>query len=88
MDVYDDNKLVRGGLEEEMLHITEEDIDLTASMVVVAETIVVNLQFPSNTLPIKSRSGENIVESGWLAIWMMLVLPSQMTFKLHTSNNT
>ena len=43
MDVYDDNQLVRGGLEEEMLHVTEENVNLTATMIVIAETIVMDL---------------------------------------------
>ncbi len=61
MNVYDDNQFVRGRLEEEMLHITEEDVNLTATMVVVAETIVMDLQFSSNTLAVKARSSKDIV---------------------------
>ena len=61
MNVYDDNQFVRGRLEEEMLHIAEEDVNLTATMVVVAETIVMDLQLSSNTLAVKARSSKDIV---------------------------
>ena len=68
MNVYDDDQLVGRGLEEKMLHVTEENVDLTATMVVVAETIVVYLQFTGNTLSVKARAGEDIVETHWLTI--------------------
>ena len=71
-----------------MLHVTEEDVNLTATMVVVAETIVMDLQFASNTLAVKARSGEDIVESYWLTVWMALVISLQDGMKRHTSNNT
>ena len=68
MDMYDDNQLVRRGLEEQVLHVTEEDVNLTATMVVVAETIVVDLQFTSNTLAVKARPNEDIVKSHRLTV--------------------
>ena len=88
MDMYDDDELVRRGLEEEMLHVTEEDINLTAPMVVVTETVVMDLQFTSNTLAVKARAGEDIIETHWLAVWVTLVLCFQDRIELHTSNNT
>lgn len=88
MNVYDNDQLMDGGLEEQVLHVTEEDVDLTATMVVVAETIIMDLQFASNTLAVKARSDEDIVESHWLTIWMVLVTSFQDKIKLHTSNNT
>lgn len=51
-----------------MLHVTEQDVDLTATMVVVAKTIIVDLQFASNTLAIKTRPSEDIIETYWLTI--------------------
>lgn len=77
MNMYDNDQLMGGGLEEQVLHVTEEYVDLTATMVVVAETIIMDLQFASNTLAVKARSGEDIVESHWLTIWMVLVMPSR-----------
>lgn len=68
MNVYDDNQLVRRRLEEEVLHVTKEDVNLTATMVVIAETVIVNLQFTSNTLAVKARAGEDIVERHRLAV--------------------
>ena len=68
MNMYDDNQLMRRGLEEQMLHVTEEDVNLTATMVVVAETIVVDLQFTSNTLAVKARPNEDIVKSHRLTV--------------------
>ena len=68
MDMYDDNQLVRRRLEEQVLHVTEEDVNLTATMVVVAETIVVDLQFSSNTLAVKARPNEDIVKSHRLTV--------------------
>ena len=73
MNVYDDDQLVGRRLEEEMLHVTEEDVNLTATMVVIAETIVMNLQFTSNPLAVKARAGEDIVERHRLTIWVTLV---------------
>lgn len=87
MDVYDHDQLVRRGLEEEMLHVTKEDINLTAPMVVVAETVIMDLQFTSNTLAVKARAGEDIVETHWLTVWVMSVIPFQDRIELHTSNN-
>ena len=87
MNVYDNNQLVRGGLEEQVLHVTEEDVNLTATMVVVAETIIMDLQFASDTLAVKARPNEDIVESHWLTTWMVLVISLQDGTKLHTSNN-
>ena len=68
MDVYDNNQLVRAGLKEQVLHVTEEDVNLTATMVVVAKTIVMDLQLASNTLAVKARPDEDIVESHWLTV--------------------
>lgn len=73
MNVYDDDQLVCGRLEEEMLHVTEEDVDLTATMVVIAETIVMYFQFSGNPLAIKARAGEDIVERHRLTVWATLV---------------
>ena len=88
MNVYDDNQLVRRGLEKEMLHVTEEDVNLTATMVVIAETIIMDLQFTSNTLAVQARPGEDIVETHRLTVWVILVVCSQDRIKLHTANNT
>lgn len=88
MDVYDDDQLVRGGLEEEMLHVTEENVNLTATMIVIAETIVMDLQFTSNALAVKTRPGEDIVETYWLTIWATLAACFQDRIDLPTSNNT
>lgn len=88
MNVYDDDQLVRRGLKEEMLHVTEEDVNLTATMVVVAETVIMDLQFTSNTLAVKARPGEDIVETHWLTVWVMLVICLQDRIKIHTSDNT
>lgn len=74
MNVYDNDQLVGGGLKEQVLHVTEEDVDLTAAMVVVAETIIMDLQFARNTLAVEARSDEDIVKSNWLTIWMVLVI--------------
>ena len=63
MNVYDNNQLVRGGLEEQVLHVTEEDVNLTATMVMISESIVMDLQFASNTLAVKARPDKDIVES-------------------------
>ena len=68
MNMYDDNQFVRRGLEEQVLHVTEEHVNLTATMVVVAETIVVDLQFTSNTLAVKARPDEDIVKCHWLTV--------------------
>ena len=68
MNMYDDNQLVRRGLEEQVLHVTEEDVNLTATMVVVAETIVMDLQFTGNTLAVKARPNEDIVKSHRLTV--------------------
>lgn len=88
MNVYDDDQLVRRGLEEEMLHVTEEDVNLAAAMVVVAETVIMDLQFTSNTLAVQARPSEDIVETHWLTVWVKLVIYYQDRVKLHTSNNT
>ena len=68
MNMYDDNQLVRRGLEEQVLHVTEEDVNLTATMIVVAETIIVDLQFTSNTLAVKARPNEDVVQSPRLTV--------------------
>ena len=74
MNVYDNDQLVRGRLEEKMLHVAEEYVNLAATMVVVAKTIVMDLQFASDAFAIKARTGEDIVEIHWLTVWMMLVM--------------
>ena len=68
MNVYYDDQLMCGRLEEKMLHVTEEYVDLTATMIVVAETVVMDLQFASDALAVKPRPSEDIVESHWLAV--------------------
>ena len=73
MNVYDDDQLLCRRLEEEMLHVTEEDVNLTAPMVVIAETVVMNLQFTSDPLAVKAGTGEDIFERHWLTIWVTLV---------------
>ena len=88
MNMNDHDQLVGRGLEKEMLHVTEEDVNLTATMVVIAETIVMNLQFTSDTLAVKTRPSEDIIESHWLTVWVMLVICCQKRMRLHTSNNT
>ena len=88
MNVDDNDQLLRRRLEEEMLYVTKEDVNLTATMVVVAETIVMNFQFASNTLAIKARPGEDIVESNWLTVWMMLAVFFLNGIRLRTSNDT
>ena len=77
MNVNDHDQLVRRGLEKKMLHVTEEDVNLTATMVVVAETIIMNLQFTSNTFAVKTRPSEDIIKSHWLTVWVMLGLFSR-----------
>ncbi len=88
MNVNDHDQLMRRGLEKKMLHVTEKDVNLTATMVVVAETIIMNLQFTSNTLAVKTRPSEDIIESNWLTVWVMLVVCFHERMRLHTSNNT
>ena len=88
MNVYDDDQLVRRRLEKEMLHVAEEDVNLTATMVVVAETVIMNLQFTSNTLAVKARPGEDIIETHRLTVWVVLVNWFQDRIKIQTSNNT
>ena len=63
MNVYDNDQLVRGGLKEQVLHVTEEDVNLTATMVMISESIVMDLQFASNTLAVEARPDKDIVES-------------------------
>lgn len=68
MNMYDDNQFLGRGLEEQVLHVTEEDVNLTATVVVVAETIVMDLQFTSNTLAVKTRPNVDIVKSHRLTV--------------------
>ena len=88
MDVYDDDQLVRGGLEEKMLHVTEEDINLAATMVVVAETVVMDLKFTSNALAVQARPGEDVIKAYWLTVWGKSAICFQDGIGSHTSNNT
>ena len=68
MNMYNDNQLMGRRLEEQVLHVTEEDVNLTAAMVVVAETVVVDFQFTSNTLAVKARPNVDIVKSHGLTV--------------------
>ena len=68
MDMYDNNQLMGRWLEEQVLHVTEEDVNLTATVVVVAETVIVDLQFTSNTLAVKARPNVDIVKSHRLTV--------------------
>jgi hypothetical protein len=40
------------GLKEEMLDVAEKDINLTTTMIAVAETILMDLDFSRNTLAV------------------------------------
>ena len=71
-----------------MLHVTEEDVNLTATMVVVAETVIMDLQFTSDTLAVKAGAGKDVVETHRLTVWMTLVNCFKNRAELHTSNNT
>lgn len=62
MDVYYDNQLVSARLEKQVLDVTEEYVDLTTTEVGVAQTILVDFYFPSNTLTVKSRPNKDVVE--------------------------
>lgn len=73
MDVYNDNQLVRTRLEKEMLHITEENIDLTAAVIGVSKTILMDFHFAGNTLSIKRRSNKDILKIRRLATCVSLV---------------
>ena len=88
MNVYDDDQLLRRGLEKQMLHVTKQDVNLTATVVVVAKTIIVDLQFTSYTLAIEAGASVDIVKSDWLTIWGMLVSRFQANTISHTSNDT
>ena len=67
MHMNDDNQLMRAGLEEEVLDVAEKNIDLTATMVAVAQTILMNLYFSRNALAVKARSYKDVVKICWLA---------------------
>ena len=88
MNVYDNDQLMRGRLEEKMLHVAEENVNLAATMVVVAKTIVMDLQLASDALAVKARPSEDIVEIHWLTVWMMLEIRFEHGTKSLTSNNT
>ena len=67
MDMYNNNQLVRARLKEEVLDVAEENIDLTATVVRIAQTVLVDFYLPSNTLTIESRAYENVIKIYGLA---------------------
>lgn len=67
MDVNDDDQLMCARLEEKILNVAEENIDLTAAMICVAKTILVNFYFSRNTFTVESRPDEDIIQIRGLA---------------------
>lgn len=64
-----DNEFVGARLEEEVFDIAEENIDFAASMVDVAQTVLMDLDFAGDALAVQCWADEYAVQTIRLAIW-------------------
>jgi hypothetical protein len=60
--VNDDNQFMRTWLKEQVLNVAEEDINCTAAVIAVAETVLVDLGFTSDTLAVEAWADKDVVE--------------------------
>ena len=50
-----------------MLDVAEENVDLTATMITVTKTVLMNLYFPRNSFAVESRPNEYVIKIDWLS---------------------
>ena len=62
MNMDDYYQFTRTWLEEQMFDIAEEHINLTAAVVGVAETVLMDLDFASNTFTIETWPDKTVFE--------------------------
>lgn len=80
-----DNELVRGRLEEQVLHVAEQYIDLGSAIAVdVAKTILVNFDASRNALSIQCWSDEDEVEDMGFAAYILLASCNVKKYEEHT----
>lgn len=70
MNVNNNDEFMGAGLEEQMFHVCEKDVDLATTMVTISQTIAMNFDFTSNTFAIQTGSNKNIVEILRFTIWV------------------
>ena len=86
VDVYDDDQFVRARLKKKVLDVAEKYVDLAASMVRVAQTVLMNLYFSCNAFTIKSRSNEDVVKVHRLSTYIKLAMETSIWVWTLTSN--